>query len=157
MKVNSYEFQKIIMLSSMEFENIAKQLCILKRPSLNLKKIDIKKITKIILEEYPELKNYTIMNDYDVFSPLKEWKISKNSEGKEFTSGLEWWDSYNNIKHNAFENYLESNLQNAINSLASLMILEINYIKIITGSNKIMNDKPCSYFANPFQSEVIVI
>ena len=157
LKCNSYEFQKIIMLSSMEFENIAKQLCLLTNPTLNLKKMNIISITKEILTNYPNMNKTTIMNDYNVYSPLKNWQIKKDSSGNEYVSGLDWWDSYNNIKHNSYDNYKESNLKNAINSLASLMILEINYIKITTGKNNIMNDKPCSYFINPFQDSILLV
>lgn len=155
--VNSFEFQKIIMLASMEFENIGKKLCVIANPKLNIdsSSFNIIKITKNILENYNELNKTTIRNDYEVFSPLVDWKIELNNDNKEVCTGIEWWSAYNHIKHNAFDYYKEATLKNAVDSLASLMILEINYVRIITGNSHLMNDKPCSYFVNPYQGNII--
>lgn len=156
--VNSYEFQKIIMLASIEFESIAKQLCLIVNPKLNVysKGFNILQITKKINMYYPELKKTTIGRGFDILSPLKNWKVSKKDDGNEYCSGLDWWSSYTDIKHNSYINYKQSTLENAINAMASLMILEIYYVKHKTGNNKIMNDNPCPYFINPFQSEILL-
>lgn len=157
--VNSYEFQKIITLASIEFESIAKQLCLIANPNLKVdsSRFNIIQITKNINKYYPELKKTTIRRCFNILNPLQSWEVLKKEDGNEYCSGIEWWSSYTGIKHNAYINYKQSTLENAINAMASLMVLEIHFVKVKTGSNKIMNDNPCPYFINPFQSEAILI
>ena len=156
-KTNSYEFQKIIMLASMEFENISKQLCLLVNNKYKVDDYNIKDITRIITNNYPEIKTIKIKSDFYELTPLSNWKLDLNGWGKEQVYGIDWWKKYNKIKHNAFRNYKEATLKNAMNALASLMVLEIVFVKASTGNNKIMNDKPCSYFINPYQSDILCV
>lgn len=153
---NSYEFQKIIMLTSMEFENISKLLCTQISPTYDVDVFNIIDITRIVEKNYSEIHNICIKTDFLELYPLVNWKLELNQKGKEQVIGLDWWKKYNKIKHNAFKNYKDATLENAINALASLMVLEIVLVKKVTGSNSIMNDKPCPYFINPYQSSYLV-
>ena len=44
---------------------------------------------------------------------------------------LDWWQSYNSIKHNRLHNYKMANLKNILNALGALYILESYFCEII--------------------------
>ena len=44
--------------------------------------------------------------------------------------GLEWWDTYTNIKHRRYEYYHEATLENCINALASLYVMFSSFLFI---------------------------
>ena len=53
--VNSFEFQQIILLASMEFENISKAICLNIDSNFNLQNANIRKISETILHKYPSI------------------------------------------------------------------------------------------------------
>ena len=53
--VNSFEFQQIILLASMEFENIGKAICLNIDSNFNLQNANIRKISETILQKYPSM------------------------------------------------------------------------------------------------------
>lgn len=69
--VTSWEFQQIIFLAAMEFENLSKQICHHFDNSFNIRNSDIKKITKVILDKYPNIGQTEIITDYHVMKPLE--------------------------------------------------------------------------------------
>ena len=85
-----------------------------------------------------------------------ETNILNNRKDLEFCLvGSSRLTMYNEIKHQSYESVSNANLSNAINALASLMILEIYYNRILTGNSQIMTNKPCSYFLNPYQNDIL--
>ena len=45
---------------------------------------------------------------------------------------LEWWESYNSVKHGRSMNYKQANLKNVLHALAALYLLEMYRIKEIS-------------------------
>lgn len=82
--VNSFEFQQIILLASMEFENISKAICLNIDSNFNLQNANIRKISETILHKYPSIGQTTIRTDYQVLQPLKNWKIATDENGKKY-------------------------------------------------------------------------
>lgn len=155
-KVNSFEFQQIILLTAMEFENVSKAICLHINPNFHLAYGNIQKITETILSAYPKLVETCIQTDYQQLQPLKDWKIATDSiTGKKHVEGLSWWDDYSNIKHQSFWKFELANLSNAIHALASLLVLELYLMKIELGSIELSSNKACSYFDNPYSSPLL--
>ncbi len=152
MKVYSFELRKIIILTAVEFENVGKCLCEEINPSINSSKFNIIEITKPIINEYKKIKTIKINNDYNTYQPLRGWGVDSNNKLK----GLKWWNEYNEIKHQSYISYNKSTLENAINALGSLMILDLYYVRKLTGSNKIFSNIRCPYFYNQYQNKYLL-
>ena len=155
-KVNSFEFQQIILLTAMEFENVSKAICLKINPDFNVTNSNIKQITETILSAYPKIVETIVQTDYQQLQPLKKWKIVTDpANDKKYVEGLSWWDDYNNIKHKAFWKFELANLSNAVNALASLLVLELYLMKIELGSIELSTNKICAYFDNPYSSQIL--
>lgn len=155
-KVNSWEFQQILLLSAMEFENVCKQLCLHFDSNFNIKHADIKKISKTILDRYPRIGGTKIETDYQTLYPLSEWKIVKEGQDdKERVFGLTWWDDYCDLKHQTFQSFHLATLENAVNALSSLMVIELYVMKEVLDSVNITLGKQCDYFFHPYTSKYL--
>ncbi len=151
--VNSFEFQQLIMLASAEFENLCKIICLHIDKSFNVKTSNIVLISKTILNKYPKITEVKVGTDYCVLQPLNNWAIIKSSNQEtENVIGIEWWKANNSIKHESFNNFHLATLENAVNSLASLMVVELYLIKLKINSVNESLEKPCSYFENLYES-----
>ena len=145
--VNSFEFQQIILLSAMEFENISKAICLDIDSNFNLQNANIKKITETILQKYPKIGDTVVTTDYQTLQPLKDWKIIVDSTtGKKTVGGIPWWDDYSNIKHQTFWKFNLATLNNAVSALSSLMVLELYLMKSTLGSVMMSLSTECDYF-----------
>lgn len=153
LSVYSLEFQQILILASMEFENLSKQLCVIINSKFNLKS-NIIKISQTILDKYPRIVETIIHTDYRIIKPLEKWKINKDEKGKKIVIGLDWWDDYNLVKHQGFINYNHSTLENAINSVSALMVIELYLIYIRYGTINL--NKQCDYFDTEYFSKGLI-
>ena len=153
MSVYSFEFQQIIILAAVEFENISKQLCLTIDSTFDTKS-DIIKITEKITSKYPKITETEIMTDYEILKPLKGWRISNNSNNNKSLNGLKWWEAYNKIKHKGFKNFNLATLENAINATASLLVLELYLMYNHIG--QLFQEKSCEYFTTKYQSEYLI-
>ena len=108
----SIELSRLLFAASSEVDVVAKQLCKILNPSSNPD--NIKKYGKVILKSYPNFINETIyIERYGLeYKPWLNWSSTQSPD---------WWQSYNNVKHERDEYFYEANLQNAINSLGALL------------------------------------
>lgn len=83
---------------------------------------------KEVTKKFPNIKNQEV-----IIKDKREIKIKPFENWEELRAGqsLEWWDAYNNIKHNRVENIEKANLKNAFNILGALFILEMYLFKEI--------------------------
>lgn len=154
--VNSFEFQQIILLAAMEFENVSKAICLDIDHNFNLQNANIRTITTTILEKYPQIVQTVITSDYQYLKPLEEWSTFINpADNKTRVKGISWWDDYSNIKHQTFWKFNLATLENAVNALASLMVLELYLMKITLDSVNMSLNKPCNYFDSIYASQVL--
>ena len=124
--VNSFEFQQIILLSAMEFENVSKAICLSIDSNFNIQNANIRKITETILQKYPRIGETEITSDYQTLRPLENWKVVTDpADGKKRVEGVSWWDDYSNIKHQTFWKFNLATLNNAVSALAALMVMEL--------------------------------
>lgn len=149
--VSSWEFQQIIYLAAIEFENIAKQLCLIKNPAFNDNKANIIKITKEIKSQYPKIKATEIVSDYQILKPLNGWQVGNNGK-VEFIKGLSWWKAYNELKHQSYNHSTKATLKNAVNAVASLMVLELYLAKEVVDTTEL----ECPYFKHKYVSHFLV-
>lgn len=150
----SYEFFKILMLASSEFEVVGKSLC--KEAGVKLRNnANIVKLTETILNYYPNIINTEVITNYKTIYPLKNWTTGKNEKGDDIVIGIPWWDAYNNTKHHRFEQFKDANLDNCIAALSSLMVLELYLSQVALGSLDDLDTAACSYFENVYGTFLI--
>jgi hypothetical protein len=116
LKTFSHKTYELLLRASTEFESHAKGILIAngypKKDYLNIK--DYKKIDKAT-----KLSEYEILIDYwregaKEFQPYVSWK---------HTHTLDWYQDYNNCKHNRESNFEKANLENCINSVAAVLCI----------------------------------
>lgn len=150
-KVCSWEFQQILILTAVEFENMTKQLCkLIDNENFDEEKANIKDITKIILSKYPKIVKTRIYTYYNTIYPLSNWKLAINAQSDTYVAGLKWWKSYTDLKHRTFEEFNNASLENCINALASLMVIELYLMKEINHSTLLSFDRKCEYFSETY-------
>ena len=96
--------------------------------------IDYEEKTKPLLhtKEHPFRTQIIILEEYDMtIQPFKGWDNEKPSQS------LEWWDAYDKLKHNRFDNRKLANQQNALNILGALFLLNMKLLKRIKKKKKI--------------------
>lgn len=157
-KINSWEFQQIIYLAAMEFESICKQLCLYHDSTFNVVNANIRTITKNILNNYSKITETKIRTDYQTIYPLKEWEIVQDTpNSKEYVAGLSWWDDYDNLKHRSFQMFELATLENAVNAMASLMVVELYLMKQKTGDLNVASNRDVKYFRCDYLDDMLVI
>lgn len=122
--VYSFEFAKLIILSCTEIESVFKKICFV--ITNNQVEGNISSYKEIILGKYPKITKARVfvLRLGKILEPFKGW-----DEGK-----LEWWTTYQEVKHNRGEFFFKATYKYAVNSLAALYVL-IFYLSKITGYN----------------------
>ncbi len=144
--VYSDRFKQIILLASAEFETVGKCLAGIEGSC----KTNIAQISSTILSKYPKIVDFELITPFGVGFPLKQWRIVNKQ-----VLGLEWWKSYNSLKHNNRDSFIEASLENACLALASLYILNLYLIYSSFGSLRIANDNPNVYFKCKYLPEYV--
>ena len=147
--VFSNEFAKILMLAASEFEVIAKALCAESGKALSWN-ASIITITKTIKSTFPNIGMTSVSTPYYTLQPLKDWKIIKvkNKTGGSVDSvnGIPWWQNHNGVKHDRINDFQKATLKNCIDSLASLMVLELYLSQKAIGNIDAISIIGCDYF-----------
>jgi hypothetical protein len=141
LKTYSIKIADLILRSVSECENIAKELC--KKENIKFRDKNGKIRQYILFNEYINrleevyglghkhvscIFNNIKQDTFDIkHTPFAKKKIMKNGKEKEF---LNWYNSYNLIKHDRVKNFREANLGNLIDSLAALFLLNVYYMDI---------------------------
>ena len=154
--VNSFEFQQIILLSAMEFENVSKAICLSIDSNFNIQNANIRKITETILQKYPRIGETEITSDYQTLRPLENWKVVTDpADGKKRVEGVSWWDDYSNIKHQTFWKFNLATLNNAVSALAALMVMELYLMQSMLGSTMMSLSIECDYFNSEYPGAIL--
>lgn len=141
--VYSFEFLKIIMLVCSEIETVFKYLCNILSDG---KKFDanILGYKSIILSRFPKIETAQVYiaraNEHVI--PFENWSSEK----------LQWWDAYQDIKHNRGTAFAEATYWNAAQALAGLYIL-IFYLSGLTDIE--FDDTKASYVYSKYSSQLI--
>ena len=143
----SNEFCDLLLSTSAEFENVAKQLCKEIDSSFNETWSGMKDYTKIIIGKFPKIGKTKISTPIQSFYPLENWRMDNND-----VSGVDWWNAQNNIKHQRYANITQSTFQNCYDALASLFVLELYAVTFVQGDEPIfeISINPCSYFSSKY-------
>lgn len=136
----SKEFVKQFQAICSELDVMFKMFCGYKLTEGNKSMFDYSKYMK---ENYPEISNkkaVLIQNGIEI-QPFQNWK----HDSKEKT--LEWWTSYNKVKHNRFEKEKLANLKNVLYSLAGLFLIEkFYYLRKVKHDGVVVFDKESKIF-----------
>lgn len=151
-KVFSVEFEQILILAAIEFENISKLICRKINASFD-EKSGINIISETILSSYPQIIKATVSSDYQILEPLKGWRVEpvvSPNKGIKF-SGLAWWQAYNDVKHSGYKEFEKANLENTINAMASLMIMELYFVRCFDEERSARLSQ-CKYFKSDYEA-----
>ena len=126
-KTYSIELAHLLLASSSENDVVLKALCFLLSPE-ETRKIEANRNMKIddyreiIKANIPEFENESIyINRYGIsVKPWGNWKGDKNPD---------WWQSYNNVKHQRDKYFDQANLKNTICSIGGLLVTCYYYYK----------------------------
>lgn len=119
-KTYSIELAHLLLASSSEIDVVIKGLCALIAPDEERKNInDYRAIIKSHLPEFIDESIY--INRYGI--SLKPWD---NWLGEENPN---WWQSYNNVKHERNIYFDQANLENVIRSMGALLITNFHFYK----------------------------
>lgn len=81
--------------------------------------------------DYPFRGQKIILTEYDItIQPFKDWDSTKPKQS------LIWWDAFDKLKHDRFNNRKLANQENALNILGALFFVEMKYLKKITEGTK---------------------
>jgi len=121
----SIKLMRLINSAVSEFEVVAKEICSQLQPEDNVEYYNISKIRDVILSAYPNLTQteVRVLDMNYVFCPFLGWDQE---------SRLNWWDTYNKLKHDRNNYFERANLQQAIYSVAVLKVMVMilrNYTK----------------------------
>ena len=152
--VNSFEFEQIIVLTAIEFENVGKIICSETDENFNRETANIISISQTILEKYNHITEVKIMTDYQLLIPLKDWCIKTNeTTGRNYTDGIPWWRKYTGIKHDGYNKFSDATLKIAVDAMSSLMVLELYLSKIVLGNTQ----KECPYFYHEYKANRFLV
>lgn len=119
-KTHSIQNYELLIQACMEIENNFKEILTANRypgDTQNWTMKDYSKLNEILkLNEYSWQLN--ISNEKHVFCPFQAW--SNNSEN---CSRLDWYHSYNQVKHNRTTRFSEASLENDLFALTGLLTL----------------------------------
>ena len=115
----SIELAHILLASASETDVLLKQLCSLLKPER--KASAIKSYREVLAEHHEQfLEQGVVCPRFGLsLTPWSTW----SSE-----SGPDWWTSHNKVKHHRADHYKQANLSNALNSVAALFIINLEYM-----------------------------
>ena len=124
----SVEFAKILLAASAEVDVVAKILC--KKIDLQRNYGNINSYRSIIGTKYTKLPDVQVdIHRYSLtLEPWKKWKVGKNPD---------WWESYNNVKHERSQYFAEANLENATLATAGLLVILLYCYYHDSGNNEV--------------------
>lgn len=120
--VFSHRIYDLFLRSATEFEANCKSILISNGYN-NAKNLNILDYYK--LERSSKLSEYKVKLDIwrsgqRVFEPFREWKSGHS---------LNWYQAYNNVKHNRHANFNDASLENLLNSIAGLLCVLYSQFK----------------------------
>lgn len=129
----SNEFASIIQVTGAELDNFFKAYC-----GIEGRNYSITNYADFILNDFPEITEQKVrIRDKGMeLQPFNGWDTAQASQS------LEWWQGYNDIKHNRYINFQKANLKNSLNILGALYILEIKQLRKIHEENPAEMDIP---------------
>lgn len=160
--VTSFEFQQLIILTCVEFEDIAKAICKQINPTFNMKWSGIVQIYDTLFVKYPHIVETEIASDYQSIHPLADVKKTqkpnpdKPTKMMDYIAGIPWWDAYDNIKYGSAASFDSANLENAVLGLASLYVLNLYLMQIELKEPDLASEKPAIYFNSSYGFSYIV-
>lgn len=130
----SLAYTNIILSSCSEVEIICRLLCqaIDKDHDYTTpeKWVEMKDISKTIQTRFPHIyqARAALLQKSEYIYPFKIWETNKRAN-------LPWWKEYGLIKHYRHQKFSDATLENALNSVAALIILNSYLYKTVLGEH----------------------
>lgn len=70
--------------------------------------------------------------------------------------GLQWWTTYEDLKHQGYNVLFQANLENAMNAVASLLVINLYLQKIFAGNIDIASASMSRFFGTKYTSKILV-
>lgn len=121
----SFEFSKLLVLACTEIESVLKRICYI--IAGHHVEGDIGAYKQTILSIYPKITKATV-----IVSRLGKNIIPFSGWG---SGRLQWWDAYQQVKHNRGEFFSQATYLNSVSAISALYIL-IFYLAEISGLSK---------------------
>lgn len=131
----SLEYLNLFLLLCNEYDAITSELC--NHFEGKAKQRNVCEKTKILMDNVKNFNNLkaNIKDSYNEFQLVPFKKFSENSSS-------EWWQSYNNIKHNRSgkdnngkPNYYKANLKNVLFALSAVYIISSKFYEVLEDDN----------------------
>src|SRR6266496_4619152 len=124
--VFSIELAHLLLSAASEVDVVAKCVCALVGPKAKPEKIHQYEAVLMKAAKGNQIVDVTtvkvLVPRYGMdFTPWENWAAGKS---------LDWWRSYNHVKHKRNERFHEATLQNALNTLGALLILNYIYYRL---------------------------
>lgn len=134
----SVAFDKIILAAGSEINSIFEELVPSEKGKLNIDKAKAQILPKMPL--ITSTQAHLVDTDFPVLKPWENWA----------EANPEWWcKGYNKLKHERSKHYQDATLENALLSVAGLMILTLHAHRLNTGAEASINA-----FAGPHIFEI---
>ena len=123
---SSNEFGLLIISIGAELDNFLKTYCKIPEEDRNKHQINMGTYCGYLSSNYPQIANERItVLDTDSAIILTPFALLNGPDQ------FPWWDAYNHVKHNRYENFAEAKLINALTILSALYLLEMKMFKNI--------------------------
>ncbi len=124
----SIEFAQQLVCINTETEAILKKIC--KRIDSKNPAANMGHYKRALLQKFPEIYNESIRIDsFDrTVHPFAGWNKTN--------ARLDWWNAFQDVKHQRETNIEKANLINTLNALCALMILELHLYELFARDEK---------------------
>ena len=140
----SLAYTKIILSACSEIEVVCKLLCqqidpkkdyvsseILNKSGSKLVKnmVNMEELSTVLLQRFPHIyqAKSEVRQKQDMVYPFKYWQSGPDK--------LPWWEEHNLIKHYRHSHFNGATLENALNSVAALLIINSYLYELVTGKH----------------------
>lgn len=149
-KAYSVEYLKLYQAVCSEIDVVGKEIACYITPNFKTKDANVKKWGFEVQKQFSFIKDIKIRFDNELdFSPFLNWiyeqRISTDKNGKKRTNlaivedkkAIQWWHTYNDIKHQRVglitgtNNYTEANQGNLLEAFSALFLLETVFIAFL--------------------------
>ena len=128
---SSNEFGLLIVAIGAELDNFLKTYCKIPEEDRNNPKVNMGTYCGYLSAHYPQIANETItVLNTDPPITLRPFELLAGPDH------FPWWNAYNQVKHNRYENFTEAKLINSITLLSALFLLEMKEFKNIYDSSE---------------------
>ena len=117
----SIKLAQLLLATSSEVDVISKGICNYLDPESEA--TNIRQYREIIMQKHPEFANEQVFITRHGLQ-MQPWSNWNNNISPD------WWQSYNNVKHNRNDFFNDANLEHVLNSISALLVSIFHYYRL---------------------------